>query len=100
MPRKYEFIDLTGQIFGEWTVLRRAESNGKSQTYWICRCVCDVERAVSGGSLRDGKSTNCGCRRNLKNKLRLRKKNGRPRLRVLANAPSYGSIEDLEDISY
>jgi len=58
------FIDLTGQCFGSWTAVRH-HGMRKGSTYWWCRCVCGVERAVNGGTLRDGRSTSCGCRKNV-----------------------------------
>lgn len=48
-------MDLSGQKFGEWTVL---EYVGNST--WKCRCSCGVEREVHGYSLRTGKSISCG----------------------------------------
>ena len=53
------FIDLTGQQFGEWTVVRRAP-NQNHQTMWYCRCSCGVEKSVNAGRLRDGSSLSCG----------------------------------------
>jgi len=52
-------IDRTGQIFGEWSVLRRDET--KSRRYWICRCSCGTERSVQINNLISGHSTSCGC---------------------------------------
>lgn len=54
------FIDLTGQRFGRWTVLRYAGShNGRA--FWECRCDCGKIRDVRGSDLRNGRSTSCGC---------------------------------------
>lgn len=53
--------DIQGQVFGSWTVLRYV---GRKK--WLCRCVCDQERAVLGASLRNGASTSCGCTRMVK----------------------------------
>lgn len=50
-------IDLTGQKFGEWTVLEYA---GEKQ--WLCRCLCGTLRYVDGSILRRGLSTHCGCK--------------------------------------
>lgn len=47
-------FDLTGQAFGEWTVLKSVRGG------WLCRCSCGIEREVRGISLRQGLSTNCG----------------------------------------
>lgn len=54
-------IDLTGQKFGYWEVLERAENSKGGQARWLCRCVCGKEKVVVGSTLRNGKSTNCGC---------------------------------------
>lgn len=56
-----KFIDLTGQKFGYWTVIKRDTDSSKSGTRWICKCVCGVEKSVVGSTLKNGKSTNCGC---------------------------------------
>jgi len=60
--------DLTGRVFGRWTVLRYShglpETTSPSYHKWICRCSCskNVERAVNGYSLLKGYSTSCKCR--------------------------------------
>lgn len=54
-------IDLTGQKFGYWEVLERAENSKGGQARWLCRCICGKEKVVCGSSLRNGSSTNCGC---------------------------------------
>src|ERR1043166_7168154 len=54
MPK---FIDLTGKRFGRWLVLERV---GK-EFAWRCRCDCGTEKRVLANSLRDGRSTSCGC---------------------------------------
>lgn len=75
-------LDLTNQYFGDWLVLYRdiefeqklKEEKSYSKTCWRCRCTnCGTERTVKGGDLKNGKSTNCGCRRyqNIYNKLKL-----------------------------
>lgn len=46
--------DLTGQQFGEWTVLHR--ENGK----WLCRCSCGAERLKSSYELTSGQAKSCG----------------------------------------
>jgi hypothetical protein len=56
------FIDLTGQRFGRWTVLA-LHSGRDGNVRWSCHCACGVRRPVLGGSLRAGRSTNCGCMR-------------------------------------
>lgn len=55
-----KFIDLTGQKFGHWTVIKRAENIGRYVS-WLCRCDCGTERVVQANNLKSGKSTSCGC---------------------------------------
>ena len=58
-------IDLTGQRFGRWTVVRRTEKPSPyisfEGAWWLCKCDCGQERAVRGASLRFGSSVSCGC---------------------------------------
>lgn len=61
-----KYIDLSGQHFGNWTVLCRDDSVQKKNIYWRCRCSCGVVRSVAGTSLRGGISTSCGCEKDLK----------------------------------
>lgn len=62
-----KFIDLTGQKFGRWTVLSRAEDrlskNGITYRYWICECSCEkhTQREVREYSLINKNSQSCGC---------------------------------------
>lgn len=63
-----KFIDLTGQVFGKWTVIQKGE-NKNNQIYWLCQCDCGTIRQVNGNSLRNGTSTNCGCLRKPKQDL-------------------------------
>lgn len=61
MQKKSTFIDLTGQQFGRWFVIKESHRAGKIGYYWECRCDCGTIRAVSGSSLKMGKSKSCGC---------------------------------------
>lgn len=54
-------IDLTGQRFGRFTVLKRAHNSKDGRTMWLCKCDCGNERIVSGKSLRNGHTKSCGC---------------------------------------
>lgn len=58
-------MDLTGQKFGRWTVLERAEpkynKKGCAEGRWKCRCDCGTERIVLQASLVRGRSQSCGC---------------------------------------
>ena len=57
--------DLTGMKFGKWTVLYQAEDiirpSGIHNQAWMCRCECGKIKKVDGYTLKQGKSTNCGC---------------------------------------
>lgn len=52
--------DLTGQVFGNLTVLEKAESKS-GRTQWKCRCTCGKETVVSARNLKSGKTKSCGC---------------------------------------
>ena len=52
--------DLTGQVFGQLTVLSRAGSKGTSAT-WHCRCTCGSTTEVRRNHLVTGHTTSCGC---------------------------------------
>lgn len=53
--------DLTGKQFGKWIVLQRdcEYKCNDYNAYWLCRCVCGIEKPVNGSHLRLGKSTSC-----------------------------------------
>ena len=57
-----KLIDLTGQNFGYWQVLERAENGKDGHARWKCLCTaCGKQKDVAGKHLRGGRSTNCGC---------------------------------------
>lgn len=56
-------IDISGQRFGRWVVLRRAKAPRGTNAYWLCGCECGAERVVLGLLLRNGESQSCGCLR-------------------------------------
>lgn len=54
------FIDLTGQQFGEWTVLEKSNKEVTSKAvYWKCKCSCGNIRDISGTDLRLGRTKKC-----------------------------------------
>lgn len=59
---KVRSADLTGQIFGDLTVLRRADGG-----MWLCRCACGQEYVVQGTLLTTGRRTRCGGKAHRKN---------------------------------
>jgi len=55
-----KLIDLTGQQFGSWKVVKISDINSEKRgTYWLCECRCGVRKDVSGCNLRNGASTRC-----------------------------------------
>ena len=64
--REKQRINLTGKVFGSWTVIgfsetRRIGGAGALKPFWKCHCNCGTEREVEGSSLRKGSSIGCGC---------------------------------------
>lgn len=54
---------LTGQTFGDLTVIAQAEKGEhKSGVWWLCRCACGNICQVRGTLLVGGKKTHCGCK--------------------------------------
>ncbi|TXH19065.1 MAG: hypothetical protein E6R03_01130 [Hyphomicrobiaceae bacterium] len=56
-----KLINLEGLRFGKWLVISNGQSNKKGKVLWKCKCDCGTERLVSGGNLRQGLSSSCGC---------------------------------------
>lgn len=60
-------IDLTGQDFGFWHVIDRAENGKDGRARWNCKCmalnsdgtICGNIKEVQGAHLRSGRSTKC-----------------------------------------
>ena len=52
--------DETGHIYGNLTVLSRAENNSKGQAMWNCLCSCGKVKIYSGSTLRRGQATSSG----------------------------------------
>jgi len=58
------WIDLTGQQFGELTVIDLSDKTAKNGTrLWQCLCRCGKTIYVLGSSLRAGHYKSCGCTR-------------------------------------
>jgi hypothetical protein len=62
------FIDLTNQVFVEWTVsdqhksVPRPSGKGSPRTHWFCTCSCGNTAWVDATNLRQGISQSCGCK--------------------------------------
>lgn len=60
--------DLTGQTFGELTVIKKLENNGKRVgAWWLCKCSCGEEYEVPGTLLVTGRRTRCSGNAHKKN---------------------------------
>lgn len=55
-------VDISGQTFGELTVLHRVENSRDHKARWRCRCSCGKEVNVLGKDLRSGHTKSCGCK--------------------------------------
>ena len=52
-------IDLTGNKYGNWIVLSKAQSK-KGKVYWNCKCqVCGKEKEIQGTHLKNNTFLNC-----------------------------------------
>lgn len=63
IPNHPRFIDLTGQVFGELTVIGyagRRPCGSQIKTMWWVRCSCGLRKRVHAQSLRTGHTTSCG----------------------------------------
>lgn len=58
-------VDLTGQRFDHYLVLRIAGRNKSGKVLYDCRCDCGVEKSVVGESLVSKASKSCGCIKNV-----------------------------------
>ena len=55
-------IDLTGKVFGRWTVLMENTIKSKDgRPRWNVICECGTNSTVSGSDLRRGHTKSCGC---------------------------------------
>lgn len=61
-----QFKDLTGQRFGNLTVLRY-QSMGKDGALYLCKCTCGKEKVYAGARLPRISIYSCGCIKNPKN---------------------------------
>jgi len=56
---KKTFNDLSGKVFGLWTVVRLAPRNKKREEQWLCRCRCGTERVIATYDLKHGRTYGC-----------------------------------------
>lgn len=54
--------NLSGKVFGNWTVLNHFEKRGLyDRIHWLCKCSCGTEKLVSRQTLLEGTTKSCGC---------------------------------------
>ena len=67
MPRRITEAEMKAEPFGRLQVLREgppyAKPDGTFMRRWVCLCACGEEFLAAQGSLRDGRTTSCGCLR-------------------------------------
>lgn len=51
--------DITGHVFGRWTVVAFARVSGRGKQYWKCQCVCGKFKEVESYTLISGRSKSC-----------------------------------------
>lgn len=61
MTKNPRLIEMSGRVFGLWTVTKKAGNSPGGGALWNCVCACGTEKVVIGGDLRSGKSQSCGC---------------------------------------
>lgn len=57
-----QHVDLTGQVFARWTVLREVPHEAGEKRRWLCRCTCGIQGEVRMDHLLSGQSASCGRR--------------------------------------
>lgn len=55
-----KLIDLTGGVYGELTVMKRAPNHKDGAVMWVCKCSCDNILTTRAHSLRTGRTKTCG----------------------------------------
>lgn len=53
--------DLTGQVFGRLTVIKREKNANDGHARWLCQCSCGNVATVSSNVLKKGNTKSCGC---------------------------------------
>ena len=54
-------VDLTGVEFGKLVAIKCVGSSKDKHKLWLCKCECGNEATVPSNSLRQGRTTSCGC---------------------------------------
>ncbi len=54
-------VDLTGKVFGRWTVIGDSGERRNKKVVWSCVCQCGTHKMVVGSNMVNGNSKSCGC---------------------------------------
>lgn len=54
---------LQGRRFGSLVVVKLAGGLHYGSAWWLCRCDCSATTTVTTVNLREGKVSDCGCKR-------------------------------------
>lgn len=58
--KPHNYVCHVGKVFNNWTIINDSiRKFGK--VYWQCKCICGIERIVASQSIKNGKSSSCGC---------------------------------------
>lgn len=92
--KRKNFEDLTGQVFGDLTVVkyvgRKGTPSGSFKSEWLCICSCGAEKLATTPRLRSGDTNSCGC----KTKEKMAAANAR---HGLSKFPEYNSWTGLRE---
>lgn len=61
--RARKYIDLTGQVFGRLTPIRRVSGTKTVSAYWVCACSCGSKKGIPTAALTSGATRSCGCQK-------------------------------------
>lgn len=54
-------LNLTGQVFGKLTAIKRTKIDNHGHYYWLCKCDCGNIKEILGSNLALGYTISCGC---------------------------------------
>lgn len=56
-------VNLKGQRFGRWLVIKFSGLDGRQQATWLCCCECGTRKVLHASDLKRGNTRSCGCLR-------------------------------------
>ena len=54
-------LDITGQKFNRWTVIKRVGKNNRGKTTWLFKCDCGSQMISESWYVTSGHTKSCGC---------------------------------------